>query len=339
MGLLDKFKTILSSPKSKRVDIDARFETMRQAVSGTMSSFRKVRDKENDRIVGLKVCDPDKTEIFEQRFRVLGKPSEGEIAFSIKHPRVVETYEYGLTTKGEQYIVMEFLEGPGLQQLILHRDPALEGRRAELVRQMAEAIDAVHKAGYIHRDICPRNFICAPDLNSLKLIDFGLTLPAKREFMQPGNRTGTPLYMPPEAITGARPVGPSADIYALGAVGFFLLTGRAPFPGQSVVEVCTRHLHSAAEPASRHAPAPVSAALDEVLLRCLAKTPEARFPDAFALHRALRACPESGQWSWDAAAEWWSRHGSDLRGEGGRAPTTPELDTLAVALDGRSPPS
>ncbi len=78
MGLLDKFKTILSSKAPKRVDIDARFEILRQAVSGTMSSFRKARDRETGRIVGLKVLDSEKTELFEQRFRALGKPSEGE---------------------------------------------------------------------------------------------------------------------------------------------------------------------------------------------------------------------------------------------------------------------
>lgn len=229
MGFFDKFKTILASSKIKRVDVDARFETMRQAVSGTMSSFRKVRDRETDRIVGLKILDTDKTDLFEQRFRALGKPSEGEIALAIKHPRVVETYEHGTTNKGEQYIIMEFLDGPGLQQLILHQDPLLNGRRAKLIKQMAEAIEAVHKAGYIHRDICPRNFIYLPDADTVKLIDFGLTLPAKREFMQPGNRTGTPLYMAPEVVR-RKWTDHRVDIFAFGVTAYHLCALELPWP-------------------------------------------------------------------------------------------------------------
>jgi serine/threonine-protein kinase len=252
-----------------------------------MSSFRKVRDRENDRIVGLKVLDPEKTELFEQRFRALGKPSEGEIAMSIKHPRVVETLEYGVTTKGEQYIVMEFLEGPGLQQLILHRDPGLNGRRTLLIRQMAEAIGAVHKADYIHRDICPRNFICSPELDSLKLIDFGLTLPAKREFMQPGNRTGTPLYMAPEVVR-RRWTDQRVDIFAFGVTAYHLCALDLPWHSR-VTDGTAALAHDTQQPIDIFEVCPkLNPALGKLIMQCMEPRPEKRPESIEQILKSLR---------------------------------------------------
>ena len=109
---------------------------------------------------------------------------------------------------------MEFLDGPGLNSLIIARSKLLDGNRLTLARQAAEALEAVHAAGFIHRDICPRNFVCSPDATSLKLIDFGLTVPAEKEFMLPGNRTGTPNYMAPEVVR-RKPTDQRLDIYSL----------------------------------------------------------------------------------------------------------------------------
>jgi serine/threonine-protein kinase len=294
MGLFDKFKTVLSSGKaksssksSKKVDVEARFEILRQAVSGTMSSFRKARDRETDRIVGLKVLDPEKTELFEQRFRALGKPSEGEIGMAIKHPRVVETYDYGQTTKGEQFIIMEFVEGPGLQQLINHQDPLLAGRRVLLIKQMVEAIDAVHKAGFIHRDICPRNFICSPEVDSLKLIDFGLTLPDKPEFRQPGNRTGTPLYMAPEVVR-RRWTDQRVDIFAFGVTAYHLCALDLPWPVRETTGVAAL-AHDTQTPADIFEKCPrLNRQLGKVIMQCMSAAPDKRPESAEQVLRLLR---------------------------------------------------
>ena len=187
MGIGQFFKSLLDGGK---VDIASRYEILREAVSGTMSNFHMARDRETDQIVGLKILDKAKTDALEARFKGLEKPTEGEIAMSFKHPRIVNTFSHGITTNDEQFLVMEFLDGPGLNSLIIGRSKLLDGNRLTLARQAAEALEAVHEAGFIHRDICPRNFVCSKDATSLKLIDFGLTVPAEKEFMLPGNRTG-----------------------------------------------------------------------------------------------------------------------------------------------------
>jgi serine/threonine-protein kinase len=214
--------------KDKRFDVSERFEILREAVSGTMSNFHFVKDIKTGKSYGLKLIDKEKMLAFDSRFKGLKKPTEGEIAVGMKHPRIVETYEYGETKSGQPYVLMEFIDGTGLHTLIKAQDVSLRNHRLTLIRQMAEAVDAVHRAGYIHRDICPRNFIVMPGCESLKLIDFGLTVPAKREYMLPGNRTGTPLYMAPE-IVRRRDTDQRVDIFALGVTCYLLCTGKHPW--------------------------------------------------------------------------------------------------------------
>ena len=214
-----------------RVDIDARFERIRTAISGTMSKFYAARDRENDKVVGLKLCDLEKFSFFESRFKGMAKPPEGEIAAMMDHPNIIKTLEYGRSVKNEPYLLMEFIDGPGLNTLIQLKDiERLADNRLSLISQMAESIRYVHKKGFIHRDICPRNFICSPDIKVIKLIDFGLTVPATEAFMKPGNRTGTPLYMAPE-IVRRRATDQRLDIFAFGVSIYQLLTFDFPWPG------------------------------------------------------------------------------------------------------------
>jgi len=226
MGFFDKLKSLVGSNK---LDVMERYELLREAVSGTMSKFYMARDRETGQVVGLKIADKEKLDAFEARFQGLNKPREGEIAITLKHPRVVETFEYGTTKDGLPYLVMEYVDGIGMHALIKDQDSILEGKRLELIRQMAEAINYVHEQDYIHRDICPRNFICSRDAESLKLIDFGLTLPATEPFMQPGNRTGTPVYMAPE-ISRRRKTDKRLDIFAFGVTAYHLCSFELPWP-------------------------------------------------------------------------------------------------------------
>lgn len=272
MGIGSFFKSILDGGK---VDIAKRYEILRDAVSGTMSDFHKARDRETDQIVGLKILDKEKTEQLEMRFRGLNKPSEGEIAMLFQHPRIVRTMGYGTTSKGQQFIVMEFLDGPGLNSLIIGKSKQLDGNRVALMRQAAEALQVVHEAGYIHRDICPRNFVCSADVTSLKLIDFGLTVPSRKEFMQPGIRTGTPNYMAPEVVR-RKPTDQRLDIFAFGVSMYEMFAFDLPWQrgtgdglaamsnGQSEPTALTKHV------------ADIHPEVAKAIHHCLAPDPEAR---------------------------------------------------------------
>jgi serine/threonine protein kinase len=270
-----------------KVDVSARFELLRDAISGTMSSFHLARDLKTGAQVGLKFLDPEKTAAFESRFKGLNKPGEGKIGLSLRHPRIVETFECGYTTTGLQYIVMEFVQGTGMNVLIPMKDPVLDGNRLILIRQMLEAIDGVHKAGFIHRDICPRNFMVLPDGKSLKLIDFGLTVPAQPTFMQPGNRTGTPLYMAPE-IVRRRPTDHRVDIFAFGVTAFYLLAGEHPWPSSDTTGKAALQ-HDTQQPALLTNLRPqVDKTLAKTIQKCMSANPNDRPSSAESVLKAIR---------------------------------------------------
>lgn len=250
MGLLDSFKSLFgsggSSTSRTKTNIEARFERLRSSVSGTMSSFFVARDRTNDNIVGVKLCDLEKFEFFEARFKGLRKPTESEIALGMKHPLVVQTFEAGYSTKNEPFLVMEYIDGPTLQKVITDRaEETIAAGRLNMIRNMAEAIQYVHERGFIHRDICPRNFICLPDYSGVKLIDFGLTVPATPPFMAAGNRTGTPLYMAPE-IVRRRPTDKRVDIFSFGVSCYSLCTFELPW--QAAVTNGRAALHHDSDP-------------------------------------------------------------------------------------------
>lgn len=284
MGIGGFFKSLIEGGK---VDVAKRYEVLREAVSGTMSSFQAVRDRQTDQIVGLKVLDKEKTEQLEMRFRGLNKPSEGEIASLFNHPRIVRTLGYGLTTKGEQFVVMEYLDGPGLNSLIIGKSKLLDGNRLALMSQAAEALQTVHDAGFIHRDICPRNFVCTKDAKSLKLIDFGLTVPSRKEFQQPGIRTGTPNYMAPEVVR-RKPTDHRLDIFAFGVSMYEMFSFELPWQrGSGDGLAAMGNGQSAPTPIEKHCPK-IHPVIRDVIHKCLEPEAEKRFQSMKLLLNAMR---------------------------------------------------
>ena len=236
MSLIDSIKSAFKSSSSGgKIDVEKRFGRQRTAVTGTMAHFFVAKDHEHkDRMVGVKILDIEKMELFENRFKGLGKPTEGEIALKMKHPKVVETYEVGTSLRGEPVIVMEYIAGPSMQNIVVQKqEEHVAGRRIQLIRDMAEALKYVHDQNFIHRDICPRNFICTPGSKSVKLIDFGLTVPATQPFMAPGNRTGTPLYMSPE-IVRRRPTSKRVDVFSFGVTCYCLCSFQHPWSAEII---------------------------------------------------------------------------------------------------------
>jgi serine/threonine-protein kinase len=282
LGISRFFKSLLDGGK---VDIASRYEILREAVSGTMSNFHMARDRETDQIVGLKILDKAKTDALEARFKGIKKPTEGEIATSFKHPRIVETYSHGMTTNDEQFLVMEYLDGPGLNSLLIGRSKLLDGNRLALARQAAEALEAVHEAGYIHRDVCPRNFVCSKDATSLKLIDFGLTLPATKEFMQPGNRTGTPNYMSPEVVR-RKQTDQRLDIFAFGVSMYELFAFDLPWQRGDTGQAAMSHGMSEPPPLRKHYPK-INPILEAAIHKCMEAEPEKRFQSISQFLKAI----------------------------------------------------
>jgi len=286
MALRDRISDLLSGGK---LNVRKRFELLRKAISGTMSKFYMARDRKTGEIVGLKILDREKTAAFMARFKGLDKPTEGEIAIQMNHPRIVKTLEHGLTTEGEQYLVMEFLEGAGMNSLLIARDEVLNGRRVRFIRQLAEAIAFVHEKGFLHRDICPRNLLLASDSQNLKLIDFGLSVPATKEFMMPGNRTGTPNYMAPELVrryaTDAR-----LDVFAFGVTAYEICTFELPWlRGETGMAAMT---HDQPPIDIREHRPDIPAALARAIHSCIEPNRQKRCPSMQEFLRMIRKADE-----------------------------------------------
>jgi len=237
MGLGSFFSGIFAGG---RTDLWTRFERMRESTSGTMSTFYKVRDLKTGEVLGLKVVDPVKAAPVEGRYKALGKPTEGEIGQQITGHNIVRTREWGTSTGGEPFIVQDFVDGVLLHNLISAKKSFTPEQRVDLVTQAATAIKAVHDAGFVHRDICPRNFILEPSTGRLVLIDFGLTVPDKPAFLQPGNRVGTPNYMAPEVVR-RRQADKRLDIFSFGITAYEICTSRSPWPKGSTGKAAMAH--------------------------------------------------------------------------------------------------
>lgn len=291
MGFLDKlFKSEKSEAKNQ--DVFARFDIVRASISGTMSNFHMATDRKTHEAFGLKLIDMEKNKAFEARFKGLDKPEEGAIALKMSHPHIVKTIEFGVAgPKKQKYILMEYLDGIGLNQAINEQDPLLDGNRMRLIRMMAESLAHVHKQGFIHRDICPRNYICSSDRTSVKLIDFGLTIPATAPFMQPGNRTGTPRYMSPEIIR-RRNTDQRVDLFALGVSVYELIAGQLPWPsGEITGKVALEHDTIKPKPILEVVPK-LDPMLASAIMKAIEADPEKRHESVDHFLKTLRKLPE-----------------------------------------------
>jgi serine/threonine-protein kinase len=236
----------------------------------------------------------------------------------LSHPHTVEIYDYGRAGDGTFYYVMEYLWGLTLEDLVRRDGPLPASRVVFLLRQVCEALEEAHSAGLIHRDIKPGNIFAARrggQYDFIKLLDFGLVKAVARHddpaLSQADNVVGTPLYMAPEQFGDETPDA-RADIYALGAVGYFLLTGRPPFAAGTSYEIMIAHARDPVTPPSQTGAA-VPADVEAVLLRCLSKEPSQRYQTAAALGEALATCSVAGDWTTADAARWWQARSAEVR--------------------------
>jgi serine/threonine-protein kinase len=269
---------------------------------------------------------------------------EVQLTSRLAHPNTISIFDYGRTADGVFYYVMEFLDGMDLERLVREDGPLEPGRAIHVLAQVCGALAEAHLMGLIHRDIKPANIVLTerrdePDV--VKVVDFGLVKTLEPTQSQIGitrvnTITGTPLYLAPEAISSPSTVDGRADLYALGAVAHFVLSGGHVFEGKTVVEVLTKHLLEPPPPLSACMSRPISPDLEALVLACLAKERDARPASAAALRTALLACNDARSYDLAATRLWWQQRGATLRtsarlGLGSAAPAT----TMAIDLHGR----
>jgi len=227
----------------------------------------------------------------------------------LTHPNTVAVFDYGRSPDGVLYYAMEYLAGVDLENLVRLHGPQPSSRVIDVLVQVCGALQEAHDAGIIHRDIKPANIILCerggvPDF--AKVVDFGLVKEISRDTTASAQIVlGTPAYVAPEAVTDPASIGPAVDLYALGAVGYFLLTGRRVFEGKTAVDICIQHVTATPRPPTEVAKVHLPPELEALILKCLAKQPAARFESASRMAEALEAIPRAKDWSRDDARRWW----------------------------------
>ncbi len=239
---------------------------------------------------------------------------EAEAAANLRSPHTVELYDFGVTDDGTLYFVMELLQGMDLETLVQREGPLPSKRVIHILRQVCESLEEAHASGLVHRDIKPANIhVGRVGLRHdfVKVLDFGLVksvggLTGDSMGTAAGLTPGTPAYMAPEMAL-AEEVDARADIYALGCVAYYLLTGKLVFEGSASFQVIAKHIQETPLPPSRRTELPIDPGLDRIVMACLAKKPQDR-PQAAAELDAELAELQTDPWSQEEAQRWWRQH-------------------------------
>lgn len=236
----------------------------------------------------------------------------------LSHPNTISIYDFGRTPEGVFYYAMEYLEGCTLQDLVEAHGPLPANRVVHILKQICGSLNEAHQQGLIHRDIKPQNIMLTKrggEYDVVKVLDFGLVkvVDSKKEAsLTAANAiTGTPLYLSPEAINNPQDIDGRSDLYALGAVGYFLLTGTPVFDGESVMAICMHQTNTPPQPPSDRINGSVEPTLEKLLMQCLQKKQRDRPATAFDLGEQLDQIALVEPWTQRTAKEWWAKHEID----------------------------
>jgi predicted Ser/Thr protein kinase len=323
--------------EAQKAEIEAQqlgqYRLERKLGAGGMGVVYKGQHAMLHRQTAIKMLDVDKVnDASIARFE-----REVQMTCQLNHPNTIAIYDYGRTPEGLFYYAMEYLDGINLQTLVEKYGPQPEGRVIHILSQVCGSLFEAHSLGLVHRDIKPANIMInrrGGETDVVKVLDFGL-VKALDEAKQAGataanSLTGTPLYMAPEAIQAPNTVDARSDLYAVGAVGYFLLAGNPVFDTSSLVELCQQHVETTPLPPSQKLGKPVSDELEHALLVCLEKSRNKRPSTARDLAQLLARCPTAGSWSIDDADAWWGRH---ERGLGPAPAATSEIGKAGTVYD------
>lgn len=244
---------------------------------------------------------------------------EVRLSASLSHPNTITIFDFGRAAEDTFYYAMEYLEGMDLERFVERFGPIPASRAVFLLLQVTGPLAEAHHRAIVHRDLKPSNIFLTMRgglYDFVKVLDFGL---AKRiegadtpsELTKTGVVFGTPRYLAPETVYGTAGVGSRADIYALGAVAYWMLTGRPPFTADSAVALMIDHVKTVPPRPSEICEVPIPAELDDAVMKCLEKDPDDRFQSIAELEIALRAVPDPSPWTRGRAARWWDLHMTD----------------------------
>lgn len=251
---------------------------------------------------------PEQVRVLVGRFK-----REARAAAALRSPHTIQLHDFGVASDGTFYYVMELLNGMDLQTLVSRFGPLPPARSIHILQQVCESLGEAHDRGLVHRDIKPANIqVCrmGRECDFVKVLDFGLVKsrpPAgsqELELTAPNLICGTPAYLSPEVGLG-EPVDHRTDIYSLGCVAYWMLTGRQVFQAQSIMQMIVQHVQAVPDPPSRHSPFPIPALLDQLVLACLAKRPSERPSSAWELGDRLAECDVPSPWTRHDARSWW----------------------------------
>jgi len=304
--------------------------------AGGMGTVYKARHAMLRRPTAVKLLDSDKmTDTVVARFE-----REVQLTSTLTHPNTIAVFDYGRTPEGIFYYAMEYLEGINLDELVARFGVLPEARLLFILKQVCGSLAEAHASGMVHRDVKPANIFLTRRggmSDFVKVLDFGLAKlheSSEAAHLTAANAvTGTPLYLSPEAVNEPDRLDARADVYALGAVAYYLLTGQPVFTGATVVEICMKHVRETPQPPSSRLGRGVSPSLDALILRCLAKPRADRPGDAAALLRELEECKVAGTWTADDAALWWDSFSKSSPTPAPQEPTSPAVTTDQVPLD------
>jgi serine/threonine-protein kinase len=266
---------------------------------------------------------------------------EARAAAALRSPHTVNIYDYGTTEDGTFYYVMELLEGFDCETLVREFGPLPPERAVHLLSQACHSLAEAHQGGLIHRDVKPANiYVCryGLDWDFVKILDFGLVKsaatppPGERQLTAAGVIAGTPGYMSPEMGLGSPDVDWRSDIYALGSVGFWLLTGKTLFGEGTPMQTVLDHIQKPPLPPSKYAPSPIPAELDAVVLACLSKDPQNRPQTMQELARELSRVPLASPWTEERARRWWLEFGMRAPKAPGARQSTSSAEAPRVAV-------
>ncbi len=309
---------------------------------GGMGTVYRARHAMMRRPTAVKLLPPDRAgETHLARFE-----REVQLTARLTHPNTITIFDYGRTPDGIFYYAMELLDGATLADVVRLDGAQPPGRVLKVLAEVASALEEAHAIDFIHRDIKPANIILChqggkPDV--AKLVDFGLVKDLGGddgvELTSAQTIAGTPLYLSPESLTSPGKVDARTDIYSLGAVGYFLLTGAHVFTGDTLVEIGGHHLHTEPEPPGQRLGRPVPPDLEELLLSCLAKDASERPQSASEVLARARSCASWGAWTDEAARAWWRENDERLRDLRREKVGSAHSLSLAIDLDRRRPPA